>query len=347
MWHPQPFIKHEILPTNPPTADDAARSRWFSPLRVGRLDLAERTWVPAMVPWRATEDGLVTPEVLAWYERFARGLMLLVIGLVKKVAIGDELAGYVNPVFDAAAQGAPVAAGAAWQATLGFTFQIYFDFSGYTDMALGIALLFGVVLPQNFQAPYRAKSLQDFWRRWHMTLSRFLRDYVYIPLGGNRKGEARMLAAAFATFVIGGFWHGAAWTFVVWGALHGGALVVLHFWKKLGRPLLVGKRPMSRVGRAIEKGETEGFMKVVVDAETRKILGAAILGTGGDEAIHGVIDMMNADRPYDVLQWAVKTAVEAFHKAQDARQKEAARKEVDEALEALRRARLEAGLPVK
>jgi D-alanyl-lipoteichoic acid acyltransferase DltB (MBOAT superfamily) len=176
------------------------------------------------------------------YERFARGLMLLVVGLVKKVAIGDELAGYVNPVFDAAAQGAPIAAGAAWQATLGFTFQIYFDFSGYTDMALGIALLFGVVLPQNFQVPYRATSLQDFWRRWHMTLSRFLRDYLYIPLGGNRHGLAVQLGALLATMTLGGLWHGAGLTFVAWGLAHGLGLAAGLLWRraKLWMPPLVG-----------------------------------------------------------------------------------------------------------
>ncbi|HEX2510517.1 MAG TPA: MBOAT family O-acyltransferase, partial [Microvirga sp.] len=121
-------------------------------------------------------------------ERIARGLMLLVLGLAKKVFLGDPLAEYVNPAFEAAAAGRAVTMAEAWQATLGFTFQIYFDFSGYTDMALGLALLFGIVLPQNFDAPYRSVSLRDFWRRWHMTLSRFLRDYLYVPLGGNRNG---------------------------------------------------------------------------------------------------------------------------------------------------------------
>ncbi len=114
--------------------------------------------------------------------------MLLVAGLAKKVFLGDQLAEYVNPVYQAADAGQAVSVVEAWQATLGFTFQIYFDFSGYTDMALGLALLFGIVLPQNFDVPYRSASLQDFWRRWHMTLSRFLRDYLYIALGGNRQG---------------------------------------------------------------------------------------------------------------------------------------------------------------
>ena len=159
-------------------------------------------------------------------ERVARGLMLLTAGLAKKVLIGDPLAEYANPVFAAAAAGKVVTMAEAWQATLAFTFQIYFDFSGYTDMALGLALLFGIVLPQNFDAPYRAASIQDFWRRWHMTLSRFLRDYLYIPLGGSRHGLPMQVWALFATMALGGLWHGAGLTFVAWGVAHGLALIV-------------------------------------------------------------------------------------------------------------------------
>jgi alginate O-acetyltransferase complex protein AlgI len=164
-------------------------------------------------------------------ERFARGLMLLVAGLAKKVFLGDPLAQYTNPVFEAAAAGKAVTVAEAWQATLGFTFQIYFDFSGYTDMALGLALLFGIVLPQNFDTPYRSVSLQDFWRRWHMTLSRFLRDYLYLPLGGNRRGSVRRYVNVMLVMLLGGLWHGAAWTFVVWGGLHGLYLMINHAWR--------------------------------------------------------------------------------------------------------------------
>jgi alginate O-acetyltransferase complex protein AlgI len=171
-----------------------------------------------------------------WEERAARGIMLLTLGLAKKVLIGDPLAEYVNPVFAAAAAGNPITVLEAWQAVLGFTFQIYFDFSGYTDMALGIALLFGVMLPQNFNAPYRATSLQDFWRRWHMTLSRFLRDYLYIPLGGSRRGLSIQLLALFATMALGGLWHGAGWTFVAWGVAHGIGLCVGVLWRKGNLP---------------------------------------------------------------------------------------------------------------
>ncbi|MBF9233453.1 MBOAT family O-acyltransferase [Microvirga alba] len=167
-------------------------------------------------------------------ERFARGLMLLVVGLAKKVFLGDQLADYTNPIFQTAQAGGPIGMGEAWQGALGFTFQVYFDFSGYTDMALGLALLFGIVLPQNFDAPYRATSLQDFWRRWHMTLSRFLRDYLYIALGGSRKGLVLQLAALTATMALGGLWHGAGWTFLAWGALHGVGQSVAVLWRRAG-----------------------------------------------------------------------------------------------------------------
>jgi alginate O-acetyltransferase complex protein AlgI len=175
-------------------------------------------------------------------KRFAVGLMLLVVGLAKKVFLGDPLAGYVNPVFAQAVNGQVPTLIEAWQATLGFTFQIYFDFSGYTDMALGIALMLGIVLPQNFDVPYRAVSLRDFWRRWHMTLSRFLRDYLYIPLGGSRRGLAVQLWALFATMALGGLWHGAGMTFVAWGMAHGIGLGAGVLWRRAGwrMPLAVG-----------------------------------------------------------------------------------------------------------
>ncbi len=175
-------------------------------------------------------------------QRIAIGIALLVIGLAKKVLIGDPLAEYANPVFQMAAEGKAVGLGPAWQATLAFTFQIYFDFSGYTDMALGIALMLGIVLPQNFDVPYRATSLQDFWRRWHMTLSRFLRDYLYIPLGGSKQGVPVQLWALFATMALGGLWHGAAWTFVAWGVAHGIGLGIGALWRRQGlaMPALAG-----------------------------------------------------------------------------------------------------------
>jgi D-alanyl-lipoteichoic acid acyltransferase DltB (MBOAT superfamily) len=125
----------------------------------------------------------------------------------------------------------------AWVSALAYTLQIYFDFSGYTDMALGAALLFNIRLPINFDSPYRSLSLREFWHRWHMTLSRFLREYVYVPLGGNRAREPRVLGNLLVTFLLGGLWHGAAWTFVCWGALHGLGLCVQRVWNHSGRRL--------------------------------------------------------------------------------------------------------------
>jgi D-alanyl-lipoteichoic acid acyltransferase DltB (MBOAT superfamily) len=122
----------------------------------------------------------------------------------------------------------------AWATSLSYTFQLYFDFSGYTDMAIGLALLFNIRLPVNFNSPYKATNIQDFWRRWHMTLSRFMRDYLYIPLGGNKKGKFMTYNNLMATFVIGGLWHGAGWTFVFWGFLHGLALSIQKLWGNLG-----------------------------------------------------------------------------------------------------------------
>jgi D-alanyl-lipoteichoic acid acyltransferase DltB (MBOAT superfamily) len=167
------------------------------------------------------------------WENLSRGFVLFVIGVAKKVALADTLAMVADPLF-ARALGASLSASEAWIATAAYTLQIYFDFSGYSDMAIGLALMFGLRLPTNFNAPYRAVSIRDFWRRWHMTLSRFLRDYLSIPLGGNRCGAARQAANVIATMLLGGLWHGANWTFVVWGGLHGVALAVDHVWERWG-----------------------------------------------------------------------------------------------------------------
>jgi D-alanyl-lipoteichoic acid acyltransferase DltB (MBOAT superfamily) len=165
------------------------------------------------------------------YHNIAVGLFIFSMGLFKKVAIADTFAVWATKGFDIAEQLDMVQ---AWITSLSYTFQLYFDFSGYTDMAIGIALLFNIKLPTNFNSPYKATSIQDFWRRWHITLSRFLKDYLYIPLGGNRKGEVRTYVNLFTTFLLCGIWHGAGWTFVLWGALHGAGLIVHRFWQKLG-----------------------------------------------------------------------------------------------------------------
>ena len=164
----------------------------------------------------------------------AMGFEIFLIGLFKKVVIADGLTVHVQPVFGAAAAGDPLTMIEAWGGALAFTFQLYFDFSGYSDMAVGLAAMFGLRLPINFSSPYKATSIIEFWRRWHMTLSAFLRDYLYIPLGGNRHGPARRYTNIAVTMVLGGLWHGAAWTFVFWGALHGVLLIVNHLWRAVG-----------------------------------------------------------------------------------------------------------------
>ncbi|MGJ0322691.1 MBOAT family O-acyltransferase [Aliarcobacter cryaerophilus] len=165
------------------------------------------------------------------YRNIALGLFIFSIGLFKKVVIADTFAPWATAGFDTATTLNLIE---AWATSLSYTFQLYFDFSGYCDMAIGISLMFNIKLPINFNSPYKALNIQDFWRRWHMTLSRFLRDYIYIPLGGNRKGEFRTYTNLLATFLIGGLWHGAGWTFIIWGALHGIALAIHRFWQSLG-----------------------------------------------------------------------------------------------------------------
>jgi alginate O-acetyltransferase complex protein AlgI len=165
------------------------------------------------------------------YRNIALGLFIFSIGLFKKVVIADTFAVWAKAGFDTATT---LNLFEAWATSLSYTFQLYFDFSGYTDMAIGIALLFNIKLPINFNSPYKALSIQDFWRRWHITLSRFLRDYIYIPLGGNKKGNFRTYTNLMATFILGGFWHGAGWTFLFWGFLHGLALAIHRLWQTLG-----------------------------------------------------------------------------------------------------------------
>ena len=159
---------------------------------------------------------------------FPVGLSIFVVGLSKKVLLADPVSVLVGPVFAAGAQPQLIE---AWIGALAYTFQLYFDFSGYSDMAIGLSRMFGVKLPLNFNSPYRAANISEFWRRWHMTLSRFLRDYLYVPLGGNRGGALRRYRNLMLTMLLGGLWHGAGWTFVVWGCLHGVYLVLHHAWR--------------------------------------------------------------------------------------------------------------------
>jgi D-alanyl-lipoteichoic acid acyltransferase DltB (MBOAT superfamily) len=164
---------------------------------------------------------------------FADGVALFLLGLAKKVVLADQFGLYANDGFDAATAGQSLTFFAAWGAALAYTLQLYFDFSAYSDMAIGLARMFGLRFPLNFNSPYKAVNIIDFWRRWHMTLSRFLRDYLYVPMGGNRQGPRRRYANLMATMLLGGLWHGAGWPFVFWGGLHGLYLVINNGWHRL------------------------------------------------------------------------------------------------------------------
>lgn len=162
------------------------------------------------------------------YENIALGIYAFVIGLVKKVLIADNLAVIVNQGY---ANYQDLTVSAAWITSISYTFQLYFDFSGYCDMAYGLALMFNIILPINFNSPYQALNIQEFWRRWHITLSKWLQNYIYFPLGGNRKGNLRTYINLFVVFIICGIWHGAGWTFILWGIMHGLAMIIYRFYK--------------------------------------------------------------------------------------------------------------------
>jgi len=165
------------------------------------------------------------------YKNIYLGVFIFSIGLFKKVVIADTFSIWALNGFDVMEQLSLVE---AWVTSLSFTFQLYFDFSGYTDMAIGSALLFNIKLPLNFNSPYKSQNIREFWKRWHITLSRFLRDYIYIPMGGNRKGSFKMYSNLFTTFLIGGLWHGAGWTFILWGAMHAFAIILHRIWSNTG-----------------------------------------------------------------------------------------------------------------
>ena len=199
-----------------------------------------KLFFPQLIAGPILHYNQIVPQIGQQVDRerlFAEGVIYFAIGFVKKFFIADGFAAFSDPIYDGTAA---IDTQAALIAALGYTFQLYFDFSGYSDMALGLARLFGFQLPWNFDSPYKAKSIADFWRRWHMTLSRFLRDYLYIPLGGNRNGELQRYRNLILTMLIGGLWHGAAWTFVAWGLLHGIALAVNQLWDRFVRIRLFG-----------------------------------------------------------------------------------------------------------
>lgn len=168
------------------------------------------------------------------YDNLVMGVVVFAVGLFKKMMIADPLSVYADGFFKMADTGTdPISIYMAWAGVLAYTFQIYFDFSGYSDMAIGLSLLFGINIPVNFNSPYRTTSIIDFWRCWHISLSTFLRDYLYVPLGGNKNGKIRRYINLFITMLLGGLWHGASWNFLLWGGLHGLYLSINHAWKKI------------------------------------------------------------------------------------------------------------------
>jgi alginate O-acetyltransferase complex protein AlgI len=196
------------------------------------------TWFPHLIAGPVLHHKQMMPQFVlpTTYrpnaESISIGLTLFSLGLFKKVVLADQFSLYANPVFNAAAQGSQPTFFEAWIGALAYTLQLYFDFSGYSDMAIGLSRLFNIKLPLNFNSPYKAVNIIDFWRRWHMTLSTFLRDYLYVPLGGNRKGPMRRYFNLMMTMLLGGLWHGAGWNFVLWGGLHGIYMVINHGWHK-------------------------------------------------------------------------------------------------------------------
>ncbi len=262
------------------------------------------SFFPQLIAGPITHHGEIMPQfrkqdtARTHWEDWSVGLTLFVFGLAKKVLLADRLAEFASPVFRVAQSGADFGMAEAWLGVLAYTLQLYFDFSGYSDMAIGLARLFGIRLPMNFNSPYQATNIADFWRRWHMTLSRFLRDYVYIPLGGNRRGHTRKYVNLFLTMLIGGIWHGAGWTFVIWGALHGSYLLVYHAWKDRREKLLRAENPgqmpsFSRVQSFTARAAT--FLLVIVAwvffrAETFQAAGNLLVSMAG---MHGFMSNLS------------------------------------------------------
>jgi len=254
-------------------------------------------------------------EVMGQYEQaFAKrlsslnaavGLTLIAVGLFKKVVIADHLALYATPVFADADAGTAVGFARAWSGTMSYTLQIYFDFSGYSDMAVGLARLFGVRLPVNFFSPYRAVSIIDFWRRWHMTLSRFLRDYLYVPLGGSRRGVPRRHVNLMITMLLGGLWHGAGWTFVVWGGLHGLFLIVNHGWRYLcGRLGWQGRSLPLRIAAWALTFLAVTLAWVFFRADT---FGGAVQMLAGMAGVHDILPSLGLIDPASMNAGAIST----------------------------------------
>jgi alginate O-acetyltransferase complex protein AlgI len=241
------------------------------------------------------------------------GLALFSLGLFKKTVLADNIGLYSDAIFTTA-QTTPVGTLDAWMAAIGYSFQIYFDFSGYSDMAAGLAFLWGFRMPLNFWSPYKADSIIEFWRRWHISLSTFLRDYLYIRLGGNRHGFPRTMAALMVTMLLGGLWHGAGWQFIVWGGLHGGFLVVNHCWRRWGGPALPRVAGVLLTYAAVCVAWIY-FRAGSIDEANRFV--AAMFGFGAAESFtptsRGIVTFVWL---YFILVWALPNSVQLFARHQ-------------------------------
>jgi alginate O-acetyltransferase complex protein AlgI len=244
-----------------------------------------------------------------WPARLQDGLEIFLLGLAKKIVLADNFAPFADPGFAAAAAHQPLTLIEAWISLLAYALQIYFDFSGYSDMAIGLARMFGVAFPRNFNSPYQAANISDFWRRWNMTLSAFLRDYLYIPLGGNRKGEARRVVNLMVTMLLGGLWHGAALKFLLWGGLHGMFLAVHGWFGRLGwrlpalvsRVLTLAAVVLAWVPfRAQNFGAASGFYRALAGGNglaVPAVLAQIIPGVGRFVSVVPVLPYLGDGRP--------------------------------------------------
>ncbi|ANK80710.1 MAG: hypothetical protein TEF_07785 [Rhizobiales bacterium NRL2] len=263
----------------------AAFVSFFPQLIAGPILQQKRT----MQEFAAPKAFRITAEGFSW------GLMIFIAGMAKKLLIADPMGTVATPLFDQALT-QPLALEQAWTAALAYSFQLYFDFSGYSDMAIGIGLMVSIRLPFNFNSPYRAVSIADFWRRWHITLSSFLRDYLYVPLGGNRIGPWRTYLNLFIVMLLGGIWHGAGWTFVIWGAMHGACLLLHRAWGDAMRPLLPELPALRPLGLAAGWTLTMVFVVAAWVVFRADNLTAAIHVWQGMAGLHGLdIPVAGAD----------------------------------------------------
>lgn len=261
--------------------------------------------------------------------KLAVGAALFAVGLFKKSVLIDPFARHVDAIYNVAARGDPLGFLDGWAAGIGYGFQIYFDFSGYSDMAIGLAFMFGITLPLNFFSPYKAASIRVFWRRWHVTLSRFLQKLLYIPMGGNRYGMARTVAALIGTMAIGGLWHGAGWNFVIWGLLHGAYLSVNHVWIRL---------VLHRAGSLVDRVRASPAMRRLAhaagvlltfaavsfawvyfrapDVQTASRLALAMLGLSGNSGVHWVTASIGPKLvPYFLIVWLLPNSMQLFRRS--------------------------------